>query len=807
MFPALETPPSEGEQLLLESPSLLRRSADGNPYKGRGNSTILGRPCLAVATGATFLSVLLVVFVISKCHTWKANGTVLSSATRRLADENIEQGDAGEKTTWPCYWILASDAEHIVQPSTSDAGPADFGEAQLFEGPTRTKEAQKRNGKHLASGDAGSPAAKTTSEDDGSFLAAVDASASPFQPFKGLLPLSSEFICAFPEPWRMLEELVDIIDSDIEPPADFSNWSLGEFDLGMLLEPSGEGLVGSQSWSVSPGPESPAVPGGEDVGFEVKGHQERLGALSPLQPSEDLLGEADLSLDAPPRANWDPLEFLQTKAESLRASDQAPVHSRQHLASSSSMTSSTVSTESPRSPETPSSDEAKFVLATFIEAQRATPADHTSLSSSLTYPMDGLEGRFNDQLAAQSAEYRVAPGLPQWPKNTRQPLQGPQASRSSVSLPYSISSSQHAGAAPVSLGGFRLSSESKRPSYIPLQTPPPTTPAGAQLIALLNRRRSLGQVPLRGREAVQSTAAFAPQTPKASFWSPTSLSPSHSVQERLREVVMRRIAAGADRLPGHEPVQSAAAPASQPSAGLSGKSTSWLVRESARDHAAFRRDELASAGPSTGGELLSEWYFKNHLYYRIPRASPIGALPPLNLKKVYFGYAPSLSSVLKPIRAALIKDQLTSTEAQKLFFDVTKLIKFAKGRLQSELKSKRSGEMTSRIGARLLVADALYCAAEVLGPSLRKDMWWPSVVGDMLRPALYWSPNATGEFREKLMQRMIAAAEIYRRGERPPAKLVVAIKRDLFVNPKVPPLFKDPEWDPWKEDDRIDWGF
>ncbi|KAL8442768.1 hypothetical protein Emag_006252 [Eimeria magna] len=721
----------------------------------------------------------------------------------------------------------------------------------------------KRKRKHLDAADVGSSTAKKSKGEEERVSSGASAS-SPFQPFKGLLPPSLDASLLFHDPSQTLEDLVNIIEAGIEPRRDSSHWLGGEIDLSQLLSPYGEGVASPKSWSVSTERASPATQRGEDVGSGVQGHPELLKtphispeASSQLELSQNLLasGAGFPSFSPPAFEDVDPLDFSVPQKEVLGAFGKEILYPEQDLAIPS--TSSTIFLQSPHGSDSSSSDElmleqftAHSYSAVSLQQQRlvlffsneaacllgvslavhwtgvvlcvaspqAQSADIEGVAPPSTSPTVTSPTHVRDDVhegsRAQSAKYTEAPaGLPLLPELPRQALEIPQASSSSAILPSLASSSQSTGGAEDIEGSDQLFPGADSDYYISLHTPAPTTPAATRLNVLLNLRRRLRLEPQGGRVPTRSTPAFAPQAVAAFSESFISLPAPIVVQKQPSAFAMVQKVLGLERWPGIEPAHPAGAQASQPSAALSGDSTlllAGLPAEENVDEARLPRQSQAaiaagaptSAGPSSGGGPLSQAsFYKRHLYYRLPRAPHAKEVRSFNVWNVLQGRRPHLASLLNSIRTELVKPDLTLEETQQLFVNVTRLVHFTNSYHKHPLFSKRSYELVAPLGSRLLIADALFCACAVLGPPLKKHMWWNYVVGRMLVPPPCWSREVKGGHREKLVRRLLAAAEIYRRGDRPSAQDVVEFKRALFVDVKAPTYFRSPEWDPWREDD------
>ncbi|KAL8434461.1 hypothetical protein ACSSS7_003107 [Eimeria intestinalis] len=695
------------------------------------------------------------------------------------------------------------------------------------------------------------------------------------QPFWGLPPSSLAASVFSQDPGQTLEDLVSIIESGIESPQP-SDWLAGDFEPGLFLIASEEGLAASKSWQVSSERASSGSPGGEDVGVQGGGPHEPpeiaqlpSAALAQLQPSEALVAEATSpDSSTAPFEMTDPLEFFVIQAERSPAPEKAGPPREQVIPSPS--TSFFTSAESSRRPESPSSDEdtlEEFASHTFMEAHIAGVEGDAPLSAFSTGPsaVDTPAALVHQPSSAQTAQHPAMPvAFPRPLEHMRQELPGAHSPlSSSATRPFPAPLPYHVSGAPQLFPG------PERRSYVFLETPLPVTPAAARLSSLLGLRRSLGLEPPGPHQVVRPAAAFPPQLPTAppeSFMSYPALQwtpglqhwqggvPFHPAappapQTPTRGVPVHRAAPPAPQTPtGGVPLHRAAppapptptppsgspiaaAPTSPPSTSSRKSPVAWpaggdvmekmrraRVASPAQSESVYIRDHqvrcclqpgVNAAAPTRARHLPAEEaavesYFQQHLYYRIPSAPEIRVPFTFSLTAVFFGKRPPLAALLSPIRQELVKRRLTLAEAHVLFQHVNRLIYYANSYHTRPLRGTRSYELVAPLGARILIADTLYCACQVLGASMRKETWWSHVVGSMLAPPVSWLPDSNRGQREKLLIRLFAAAEVYKRGERPLARVVVGIKRALFLEAKAPLYFKAPEWDVWRGDDNVD---
>ncbi|CDJ35353.1 uncharacterized protein EMH_0096890 [Eimeria mitis] len=107
------------------------------------------------------------------------------------------------------------------------------------------------------------------------------------------------------------------------------------------------------------------------------------------------------------------------------------------------------------------------------------------------------------------------------------------------------------------------------------------------------------------------------------------------------------------------------------------------------------------------------------------------------------------------------------------------------------------------LGTIFIVFDTLYCATEVLGDPSLKDVWLPRLVrrteGIRFTPKQSFLINDKSTRNAEVARTLSVALEYYRRGSRPPARMVVGLKEALFCEP-ASSKFNAEQWDPWRAD-------
>ncbi|KAL8448496.1 hypothetical protein Emed_003676 [Eimeria media] len=227
-------------------------------------------------------------------------------------------------------------------------------------------------------------------------------------------------------------------------------------------------------------------------------------------------------------------------------------------------------------------------------------------------------------------------------------------------------------------------------------------------------------------------------------------------------------------------LQTASAP--QPSPSTSASS----------DVAAF-----SSAGPGGLGA--------QHPFVQLPRLEP-GAKPrqfvPSTMRSASFSSQRSLH-LLRAMREAFRKSQLNEVEAQNLVFFSERLAAHAYHTMQDTVEGLGPFDSLSRLARKFMVLYYLLRASNVLGQNWPSQPWWEELMKRIPHEYFYaWErdPRAS-PFNARLANELSAAIGQLKRGVLPAPKIIISLKRRLFCLPHSPYLFKDKQWDPWRQED------
>lgn len=123
--------------------------------------------------------------------------------------------------------------------------------------------------------------------------------------------------------------------------------------------------------------------------------------------------------------------------------------------------------------------------------------------------------------------------------------------------------------------------------------------------------------------------------------------------------------------------------------------------------------------------------------------------------------------------------------------------------MKKDLKGLNLAKATEFAVCMLLVLDALYVAGAASGSKSDMEKWWRPLMDTIPQNTVGTRKPLTKEIQEnaEVLEQVLKMIEIYRSGQRPPARDLVRLKqRVLCVYPL--PRFLDKRWRPWRADDK-----
>ncbi|CDJ37551.1 hypothetical protein, conserved [Eimeria tenella] len=159
------------------------------------------------------------------------------------------------------------------------------------------------------------------------------------------------------------------------------------------------------------------------------------------------------------------------------------------------------------------------------------------------------------------------------------------------------------------------------------------------------------------------------------------------------------------------------------------------------------------------------------------------------------------SSALRFMLTSFAKLRITEREANGIIIESQRIVNHLFNFHKSAVPWRSASKAVLTLGLRYLMLDSLLCAVDLLGPAMDAPQWWPKLI--KLIPTkiaiadLRLQLNRS-KYYALLAERLSAASESIKNGQRPGAKETVALKRDLFCTEMSLPLFKKPQWDIWR---------
>ncbi|CDJ59452.1 hypothetical protein EMWEY_00022220 [Eimeria maxima] len=223
--------------------------------------------------------------------------------------------------------------------------------------------------------------------------------------------------------------------------------------------------------------------------------------------------------------------------------------------------------------------------------------------------------------------------------------------------------------------------------------------------------------------------------------------------------------------------------------------------------------ELAVASPSSKAahtgilkNMLVAAKIRTHPYVRLPvlerGVTPRYVRASSLFEKRIRRYSPH--AYLCTMRKLFAKQALNQKDVHALVKAVEELVNLAWLRSHRGPRGPSPIHIVESLGSYFMVFDSLVCAAEILGEHMQLHLWWEKFAANFDVNPLLPAPGPTrkevAKFHKYLVKRLVAALEIYKRGERPPLPEVIALKTLLFCSPQGRHQFKNPKWDPWRDD-------
>ncbi|OEH80221.1 hypothetical protein cyc_02155 [Cyclospora cayetanensis] len=197
---------------------------------------------------------------------------------------------------------------------------------------------------------------------------------------------------------------------------------------------------------------------------------------------------------------------------------------------------------------------------------------------------------------------------------------------------------------------------------------------------------------------------------------------------------------------------------------------------------------VTSEGPLLPGGSPSSGSLSEHPFYWLPVGTQGGSMrlrysERRGLAAIREQFT-QVSQLLQSLASLLKRPSLTGKQTKDMLFLAEKLVAYVTTDMALHHRRWGPAKKAELLGLLFLVVDALYCAAEVLGESSGKQIWWPKLM-DVVATAKHnvgqSSLPAQGLSQiEELILLLISALDTYSNNQRPSAEVVVALKRQLL---------------------------
>lgn len=169
------------------------------------------------------------------------------------------------------------------------------------------------------------------------------------------------------------------------------------------------------------------------------------------------------------------------------------------------------------------------------------------------------------------------------------------------------------------------------------------------------------------------------------------------------------------------------------------------------------------------------------------------------------------------IRTILKKAVMSTRDVDILKSAVENIAAYVFHHMQASVEGRTPSRAVRRLAHTLLMLDAMFAACEAVGPKAHRERWWPTLMqkietrfsasSSSLVTFAAFSDAASDAAKTALLNNELAkninlAINTYKAGVRPPADVLVPLKRQIFCGSIA--AFMIARWEPWRQDDR-DW--
>ncbi|CDJ32518.1 uncharacterized protein EMH_0045360 [Eimeria mitis] len=208
----------------------------------------------------------------------------------------------------------------------------------------------------------------------------------------------------------------------------------------------------------------------------------------------------------------------------------------------------------------------------------------------------------------------------------------------------------------------------------------------------------------------------------------------------------------------------------------------------------------AGDGDTTPEELRD---IDNHPYVRLPVLADEVVVGQLDVKSLFDLRRGKMQSYffLLTLRKLFAQRILGQGDVNTLITAIEGLIGASWHHAQRRRRSIRPLFTAEAFGKYLLAFDAIVCAIQLLGESMKVPLWWDRFVGAFSLSLPPPPKNGQADAANRmLVERLRDALTIYITRRRPELREVITLKKALFCTPDAPWHFKGRRWDPWRDD-------
>ncbi|CDJ54212.1 hypothetical protein EBH_0084830 [Eimeria brunetti] len=197
---------------------------------------------------------------------------------------------------------------------------------------------------------------------------------------------------------------------------------------------------------------------------------------------------------------------------------------------------------------------------------------------------------------------------------------------------------------------------------------------------------------------------------------------------------------------------------------------------------------------------------KTHPFYRYPKTQPAPGTTPFDVHRAatFVNFRIQVCNALAVCREIMGKQFLSPQDIQELLFHAERLCGYAVKKMPVAVTRPIATDAIETLGIVFLVLDTLYCIAEILGKFSMKHLWWPKIIRHIEEAG--YAPRREFQMPGKCLRNtevartLDAALEYYRKGHRPPVRMVVGLKEALLCQTGRYSKFRKAPWNPWRED-------